>query len=143
MIDFMFSDIVDFHEKFKLEKEGEGVVSLPEDVADFRMRCACEEAEEIFGANKTLLEAKTPEEETAARAELLDGVVDLLYFAIGTVYLHGINEFQFNEAWDRVHRQNMKKVRAQADGSDSKRNHGADVVKGPGWTPADLTDLVR
>lgn len=141
MISFMFEDIVDFHEKFGIDYKGP-IRPLVDDLADFRMRCACEESEEIYGANKTLLEAKTDDEVTIARADLLDGVVDLIYFAVGTLYLHGFNDDQFDEAWDRVHTANMKKVRAKPDGSDSKRNHGDDVVKPEGWTAADLRDIV-
>jgi len=47
----------------------------------------------------------------------------------------------FVEAWDRVHRANMSKVRAEKAG-DSKRGSKFDVVKPSGWTAPDLTDLV-
>jgi len=47
----------------------------------------------------------------------------------------------FVEAWERVHRANMSKVRAEKTG-DSKRGSTFDVVKPSGWTAPDLTDLV-
>lgn len=140
-IESFYNDLVDFHKKYGLDYTG-SMRPLARDVADFRMRCSIEEAEEIFGANESLLEVQTADECINALADLLDGFVDQLYFTLGTLYLHGIQPWQFDEAWKRVHEANMRKVRAQPDGSDSKRNHGCDVIKPEGWIPADLTDLV-
>jgi predicted HAD superfamily Cof-like phosphohydrolase len=47
-----------------------------------------------------------------------------------------------SEAWRRVHAANMQKRPAEADGSNSKRSSGFDVVKPPGWTAPNLSDLV-
>lgn len=54
------------------------------------------------------------------------------------------HDFQpiFREAWDRVHRANMAKVRAER-ASDSKRGSSFDVVKPEGWQAPDLGDLVN
>jgi predicted HAD superfamily Cof-like phosphohydrolase len=68
----------------------------------------------------------------------LDALVDLAYVVLGTAYLHG---FRFNEAWRRVHAANMAKVRAER-AEQSARGSTFDVVKPPGWKPADLSDLV-
>jgi predicted HAD superfamily Cof-like phosphohydrolase len=71
--------------------------------------------------------------------ESLDGLVDLVYVAIGTAYMHG---FDFQSAWDRVHEANMKKIRAPS-AEASKRKSSFDVVKPEGWEPPTHTDLVE
>jgi predicted HAD superfamily Cof-like phosphohydrolase len=70
--------------------------------------------------------------------DMFDALIDLVYVALGTAYLHG---FDFDEGWARVHAANMKKVRAETD-EQSKRGTSYDVVKPDGWEPPDLSDLV-
>lgn len=53
-------------------------------------------------------------------------------------FSHGLN---FPEAWDRVHTANMKKQKVR-NKAESTRRSMYDVVKPPGWEPADLKDLV-
>jgi predicted HAD superfamily Cof-like phosphohydrolase len=89
-----------------------------------------------MGAGSQLLD---PDNVHSHMAQALDGLVDLVYVALGTAYLHG---FDFREAWRRVHFANMNKVRASQDGSDSKRGSSYDVIKPPGWRPPDHSDLV-
>jgi predicted HAD superfamily Cof-like phosphohydrolase len=43
----------------------------------------------------------------------------------------------WNNCWRHVQAANMRKVRAQPDGSDSKRGSGFDVVKPKGWCAPD------
>ncbi len=69
----------------------------------------------------------------------LDGLVDLVYVALGTAWLMGLD---FPEAWRRVHAANMQKVRAQRK-EESARGTTFDVVKPAGWQPPNLSDLVR
>lgn len=69
--------------------------------------------------------------------EALDGLVDLVYIALGTAYRRG---WDFAAAWDRVHEKNMAKERGQKN--NSKYGSGFDIVKPEGWTPPVLTDLV-
>lgn len=64
---------------------------------------------------------------------VLDGLVDLVYFAIGTATLL---DYDFNEAFRRVHAANMQKVRAYTERS------AVDLVKPHGWKSPDLHDLV-
>ena len=122
MTDLM-RDIQEFHEKFGLEYNGPPR-NLPSDLEQFRTDFMREE----------LAEYQT----THMKAKKLDALVDLVYVAIGTAYLHG---FDFNEAWRRVHEANMKKVRAKR-ADQSKRGSTYDVVKPPGWQPPNLIDLV-
>lgn len=117
-------DIQAFHEKFDLTYYGPPR-ALPVDLQRFRNTFLWEEVTEYVNSDEL--------------EDNLDALVDLVYVALGTSYLHG---FDFTEAWRRVHEANMKKVRATKD-TDSKRGSAAhDVVKPPGWTPPDLTDLV-
>jgi len=114
-------DIVDFHEKFKLDYNGPPR-ELPDDLQRFRNQFMDEELTEYEFA------VSLPN-----REKMLDGLVDLVYVAIGTAYLHG---FDFDEAWRRVHEANMKKIAKPSIRSDY------DVVKPAGWTSPDLSDLV-
>jgi predicted HAD superfamily Cof-like phosphohydrolase len=69
----------------------------------------------------------------------LDAMVDLVYFAIGTALRQG---FDFNEAFTRVHYANMLKI-ASPSKRDKGRGSRFDIVKPHGWTPPDLSDLVK
>lgn len=122
----LFEDIREFHVKFGLEYNGHPRL-LPEDVSDFRKKFMQEELDEYLEG-----------EELDDKEKMLDALVDLVYVAIGTAYFHG---FDFNEAWRRVQEANMAKVRCERPG-DSLRGTTWDVIKPPGWQPADLSDLV-
>jgi len=114
-----WQDIKDFHEKFGLVYDGPPR-SLPQDLASFRTNFLIEETDEYILASK--------------RADELDALVDLVYVAMGTAYLHG---FDFDEAWRRVHAANMAKVRGP-----SQRSGEYDVIKPEGWKPPYHGDLV-
>jgi predicted HAD superfamily Cof-like phosphohydrolase len=119
----MIDDIAEFHEKFELAYSGPPR-KLPADLGAFRIKFLEEELNEYCDA--------------LTRVQELDALVDLVYVALGTAYLHGYN---FEEAWRRVHGANMKKVRAtHADQSTRDSTH--DVVKPLGWQPPILSDLV-
>lgn len=141
----VFADIVEFHTKFDLLYGGKPR-SLPDDLAKFRARFMDEELNEYLVATTILLaelkkasDYKDPSRITALLEDQLDALVDLVYVAVGTAYLHG---FDFNRAWFRVHLANMAKVRALNE-SDSKRESTWDVVKPEGWTAPSHTDLVE
>lgn len=119
----LVKDIVQFHQKFDLNSPDKPS-QLSTELLKFRIKFMREELNEYVKSSG--LEGK------------LDALVDLVYVAIGTAYLHG---FDFNEAWRRVHEANMKKVRAQS-ADESKRGTSFDVVKPEGWTAPDLSDLV-
>lgn len=123
----MCRDISDFHIKYGLAYVGKPR-NLPDDLADFRMKFLEEELTEYRAASLS--------EDLEGQ---LDALVDLVYVALGTAYLQGFN---FREAWKRVHTANMQKIRA-VDSSASKRSNANDVVKPPGWTAPDLSDLVK
>lgn len=118
----MFQLVKDFHEKFGLVYDGPPR-ELPPELARFRERFMDEELIEYVISGRL--------------EDRLDALVDLTYVIFGTALLHGFN---FEEAFRRVHEANMLKMRASS-ADDSKRNSAFDVVKPPGWTPPDLSDL--
>lgn len=72
-------------------------------------------------------------------AKVLDALVDLVYVALGTAVMMGVD---FNAAWTLVHEANMAKLRAKR-AEESKRGTTYDVVKPPGWLAPDLSHLVK
>jgi predicted HAD superfamily Cof-like phosphohydrolase len=139
------ADIEAFHTKFGLAYEGKSR-GLTGELADFRLKFMYEELDEYNVAMASLRglladprEAKDEAAITELLEHMLDALVDLVYVAIGTSYLHGFN---FREAWRRVQDANMQKVRAER-AEDSKRGTTFDVVKPPGWTAPSHTDLVE
>jgi len=138
-------DIKAFHEKFGLVYNGKPR-ALPEDMRGFRENFIGEEYTEYRGHGDGLSVTLTFDPQDKANIthhleEQLDALVDLMYVALGNVYLHGFGPI-FDEAWRRVHEKNMAKVRAEKTG-DSKRGSTFDAVKPPGWTPPSHTDLVE
>ena len=126
-------DMIEFHRKFQLEYIGPPR-QLPADIEEFRAKFLREEADEY-----SEIVAKSPlSRGQDDNAKQLDALVDIVYVALGTAYLHG---YDFAEAWQRVHAANMAKVRA-VDQSESKRGSTFDVIKPAGWVAPDLTDLV-
>ena len=150
-----FDDVRQFHRKFELAYEGPPRALLGEPLPAIA-REALSEAHAVIHATREQLGAAAGlhlfraefllEElleyfdagDAGDRAGELDALVDLVYVACGTAYLHG---FDFNEAWNRVHAVNLLKVRAEVPGN-SKRGSSFDVVKPFGWEPACLDDLV-
>lgn len=71
--------------------------------------------------------------------EFFDGLIDLVYVALGTAVWCGL---PWKEGWDAVHAANMTKVRV-ANPEDSKRKHVCDVVKPEGWQKANLKQILK
>jgi predicted HAD superfamily Cof-like phosphohydrolase len=121
-------DIRQFHEKFQLDYDGKPR-ELPKTLKEFRHSFMEEEAFE-YGEAETIYDA-------------LDALIDLTYIAYGTSYLHGFNHNDiFAEAWRRVHRANMSKVRSESTEEHAGRGSTFDIVKPPGFVPPSLEDLV-
>lgn len=144
-VDFL-RDICDFHEQFGLDYDGKPRI-LPVDLAKFRLDFNQEELDEWKEfAGKGLMAVAQEEVDQADVTHclemMLDAAVDQMYVLLGTIYLQGLAPV-FEEAWHRVHRANMAKVRALRDGSDSKRGSAYDVVKPEGWVAPDHSDLVE
>lgn len=123
----LFNMVAAFHEKFDLE---------PTNQPDFPV-------EEIWQLKNVHLQEELNEIRAAAingdLEEYFDGLIDLVYVALGAAYLAGL---PFNEGFKRVHEANMTKVRALRQ-EDSKRGSTYDIVKPAGFVAPTLTDLIR
>jgi hypothetical protein len=134
-----------FHIKYGLPFGGT-VNGGDEDWTRFRIECFKEEiAEYAEAAGKVhdeLSKAPNHRDVEVVREgleEQLDALVDLVYFAVGTAYTQ-FGAQRFKEAFTRVHRANMTKVRGEA--KDTKRGHGNDLIKPPGWLAPCHHDLI-
>lgn len=148
----LFRDVGAFHQKFGLEPTKDPGHRLPDAVLKFRVKFMLEELQEyatalggevttsLFPSEKyeDVLELNIHAPEKFDPELALDALADLIYVALGTAYLH---RFDLNEAFRRIQEKNMQKVRA-ASADDSKRGSTFDVVKPPGWTPPDHSDLI-
>lgn len=150
------TDVADFHTKFQLEYSG-GPRELEPDLGLFRLGFMVEElaeyainagytniAQALNEIHESIIERKrwmVKQNEGGRNEEKqFDSLIDLVYVAVGTSYLHG---YDFDEGWFRVHTANMKKVRVASNLEGSLRKSKFDVVKPRGWTPPDLSDLVK
>ena len=70
---------------------------------------------------------------------VLDGLIDLVYVALGTGVCMGL---PWAAAWEEVHRANMSKVRG-ANASRDLSTHAVDLIKPPDWRPPDLDAVLR
>ena len=84
---------------------------------DFRLKLLEEEFNETIDAKND----KNAE-------ELVDGLIDIIVIAIGTLELSGVN---VGKAWSAVYNSNMKKLRGSKEGRPSD---GWDLYKPEGWT---------
>lgn len=142
-----FSDVGDFHEKFGLHNvthHDYGPQDVTDELLEFRVKFMIEELMEFIeglGADYSpITDEMRFDRGPRDHAQMFDALLDLVYVAMGTAHLLG---YPWQLGWDRVQNANMKKVRAQKDGSDSKRGSSFDVVKPPGWTPPDIEGLIR
>ena len=111
-------DVRDFHKKFDLITEN-APIHLTRRKLHERVECLQEELGEFNEAcQKQDLEAQ------------VDALIDLIYFALGTLVMLGIKPFLFKRLWNDVQRANMAKVRGK-----TQRGHAVDVCKPEGWLP--------
>lgn len=139
----ILGDIVEFHQKFGLEYAGKPRALMGE-LGDFRLKFMREEIDEWEDAQVELSVALADHDDRRIRNGLelqLDALVDAVYVIVGTSYLQ-FGSKVFNEAWMRVHRANMAKVRAKRK-EESKRGSTFDVVKPEGWVAPSHMDLVE
>lgn len=137
-----FDDVEGFHMHFQIAYRGKPR-ALPDDMEEFRIARLQEEVDEYKEALVLVnrgVEVGDPARVVSGLEKALDALVDVVYIALGNAHLHG---FDFNEAFARVHRANMAKVKA-GDGylHLSKYNNAKDIVKPPGWEPPSHLDLV-
>lgn len=122
-----YVDLMLFHQKFGMpERQHPGL--LEDDLMGFRVDFLQEELNEIIEGYGELDLAK-----------VADGLVDLVYVALGTAELMGL---PWEELWDEVQRANMEKQRALKP-EDSQRLSTYDVVKPEGWRPPDIEGVLK
>ena len=71
------------------------------------------------------------------KVEILDALVDQMYVLLGTINFHGMQDI-FNEAFDRVHKNNMTKF----PNGKVLRNPDGKILKPEGFKAVDLKDLI-
>jgi predicted HAD superfamily Cof-like phosphohydrolase len=119
--------VVEFHQKFGLE---------PTDGPNFP------ELEILILKNFHLQEELNEIKKASMDNDLeeyFDGLIDLVYVALGAAYLANL---PFEQGFLRVHQANMTKIRALRQ-EDSKRGSTYDIVKPAGFVAPTLTDLIR
>jgi len=134
-----FDDVGDFHRKFDLASVPPGgggaepshVDAFDEELWQFRLKFMREELRETNDAWKA-----------GDLVGVADGLVDLVYVALGTAQFLGL---PWQELWDEVQRANMTKVRAasaEESGRKTGRHHFFDVVKPDGFVPPDVAGIL-
>lgn len=124
----IIQDIADMHKKFSVHEVVEGMShERLLDFVNFRVGCLDEELNETIEA----VTAAEPE-------EVVDGLIDLTVFAIGTLDALGVD---VGKAWKTVHDKNMQKV-AGHNANRPNEFGFPDLIKPDGWTPPNHEDNV-
>ena len=117
-----FHDMVVMHQKFGvnkwMDKEKISKDSRLNEYMKFRISMMQEELDET----KVAFENKNEE-------EVVDGIIDLCVFAIGTLEVFGVDA---NKAWDQVYKANMSKEVGIKEGRPNPLGL-PDLVKPEGW----------
>lgn len=116
------NDIAMMHHKFGVRQwfeKNKSNKELMDKYLRFRLSMCKEELDETLDA----IEAKDPE-------EIVDGLIDLCVFAIGTLDVFGVDA---NVAWDRVYEANMAKSPGVKEGRPNPFGL-PDLIKPAGWT---------
>jgi hypothetical protein len=92
-----FTDTDKFLKKLKIKKSS-GIALLPDDVMKSRYAHMIEEVNEFQYSNNM-----------SDIHGCVDALIDVVYIALGTANMLGLNEDQWNECWDKVHAANMSK----------------------------------
>lgn len=141
----MIGDVSAFHAKFGQEYNGKPR-ALPADLHEFRIKFHDEETHEYRDEYPRLVDAiaRKDRRDIINSLELqLDALVDAAWVILGTADIQ-FGRHAFIEAWKRVVKANMAKVRAvdDANAEDSGREVKYDIRKPAGWMAPDHRDLV-
>tara|TARA_R110000782_G_scaffold59998_8_gene124266 strand:+ start:4488 stop:4907 length:420 start_codon:yes stop_codon:yes gene_type:complete len=115
------NDISNMHQKFGVKdwfEANKDNKDLMDKYIRFRLSMCKEELDETLDA----IEAKDAE-------EIVDGLIDMCVFAIGTLDVFGVNA---NDAWDRVFEANMVKSVGVKEGRPNPFGL-PDLIKPEGW----------
>ena len=117
-----FKDMQDMHQKYGVDKwmkeERGNEWSRLNKFMQFRLSMMQEELDET----KAAVDDKNPE-------EIVDGIIDLCVFAIGTLEVFGVDA---NKAWDQVYKANMSKEVGIKEGRPNPLGL-PDLIKPEGW----------
>ena len=119
-----FKDMQDMHKKYGVNKWMQAELQSDVDwrkinkFMEFRIKMMQEELDET----KKAYQDKNEE-------EMVDGIIDLCVFAIGTLEVFGVDA---NKAWDEVYRANMSKEVGIKEGRPNPLGL-PDLVKPEGW----------
>lgn len=130
----MFNDVYDFHKKFDLPTgDTFAPQPLPNKLKEFRSKFLQEELDEF----KLALESDDI-------IEQIDGLLDLVYVAHGTLQMMGLPAPLVEACWNDIQRSNMSKVRAEhSDDIRSKRKNSFDVVKPDDFVPPRIKQILE
>lgn len=120
-----YQQVLEFHRKFRLPI-AQTPMRLPYDVMIGRVEMMVEELVELLRAYRN-----------DDLPETADALIDLIYFALGTVAMMGL---PFSALFSEVHDANMRKELNPT--GDGKRRNKLDVVKPPGWQPPDVAGIL-
>lgn len=124
----VFKDLADFHIKYGVPRYTPNPTTLDFETQDFRRKFLQEELDEY--------------DEAIARDDLpeqIDALLDLVYIAVGTLDIMGVNS---QRHWNEIQRANMSKERAK-HASQSKRGSSLDVIKPEGWVGPDHISILE
>ena len=117
-----FNDMIDMHHKYGVDKwmgnEMQSDWSRLNKFMQFRINMMQEELDET----KAAFNDRNAE-------EMVDGIIDLCVFAIGTLEVFGVDA---NKAWDEVYKANMSKEVGIKEGRPNPLGL-PDLVKPEGW----------
>ena len=117
-----FNDMIDMHHKYGVDKwmgnEMQSDWSRLNKFMQFRINMMQEELDET----KAAFNDRNAE-------EMVDGIIDLCVFAIGTLEVFGVDA---NKAWDEVYKANMSKEVGIKEGRPNPLGL-PDLVKPKGW----------
>lgn len=119
-------DVADFHIACDQPVRGVPAICAPEEVR-LRERLIKEEVLETLTAM-----------DKGDLVEIADGLADIMYVVIGTAHHYGI---PLEAVWNEVQRSNMTKPDPET-GKVKKREDGK-ILKGPGFSPADVGKVLR
>lgn len=115
----MFEGVVQFHKEILNQPAPEKPTVLSEEMLTERFDFLMEELTEF--------------ENASMEGDLVgatDGLLDLIYVALGTLYLMGVPA---DQVWQFVQDANMRKVRGE-----THRGNVYDAAKPPGWVKPDV-----
>jgi predicted HAD superfamily Cof-like phosphohydrolase len=125
-----YKDVEEFSKKFdipRLDIPG----FLDEEMHNFRVEFIKEELQEFIDST-----------EAGDLPTAFDSLIDLVYVAMGTAYMMGFDNADWQELWSDVQRANMSKERCKNE-SDSERNNTLDVIKPEGWIAPKSEEIVN